>query len=96
MTNLKRTEKWESDIRALSKTSKKYPQESYSAAARAVQSDWIFLQRVKKDTGQEFARLEIFLGETFLPRLFLGKFKTLPPIVGSLSMFPVNKSGLEI
>ena len=33
--------------------------------------------------------------ETFLPRLFFGKTKTLSPIVGALSTMPVKKSGLS-
>ena len=31
-----------------------------------------------------------------IPCLFFGKSKTLPPIVGALSMFLVNKSGLGL
>ena len=31
-----------------------------------------------------------------LPRLFFGKKKTLPPIVGALSTMPVKKYGLEL
>ena len=34
--------------------------------------------------------------ETFLPRLFFGKTKTLSPIVGALSMMTVKKSGLGL
>ena len=34
--------------------------------------------------------------ETFLPRLFFGKMKTLSPVVGSLSTIPVKKSGLVL
>ena len=45
-----------------------------------------------KDTGQAFPGMEKSLRENFLPRLFHGKSKTLPPIVGDLSMLPVKKS----
>ena len=34
-----RTDKWERDIRALSETAEKYPQESYTADSCAVQSE---------------------------------------------------------
>ena len=34
--------------------------------------------------------------ETFLPRLFFRKTKTLSPVVGSLSTIPVIKSGLGL
>ena len=34
--------------------------------------------------------------ETFLPRIFFGKTKTLSPIVGYLSAMPVNKAVLGI
>ena len=77
----KRTDKWERDNCALSKTADKYTQESYAAVARAVQSEWIFLQRGIKDTVQAFTGLEKVLCETFLPRLLFGKPKILPPIV---------------
>ena len=43
-----RTEKWEIDICTLRKTANKYPQESYAAVARVVQSEWIILQCVTK------------------------------------------------
>ena len=33
---------------------------------------------------------------TFFLHLFFGKLKTLPPIVGYLSTFPVNKSGMSL
>ena len=39
--------------------------------ARAVQSEWIFLQRVTKDMVQAFTGLELFLQETFSPRISL-------------------------
>ena len=61
----KRTEKWESDVHALRKTSDKYPQKSYSTAAREVQPDWIFLQQVTKITGQAFAELKHFCRKPF-------------------------------
>ena len=34
--------------------------------------------------------------ETFLPRLFFGKKKTLSLVVGDLSKIPVKKAGLGI
>ena len=82
--------KWEGDIHALRKTSDKYHQESYPVVAFAFQVDWIFLQHVMKDTGQAFTGLEKVVQETFLPRLFFGKSKIIPPIVGALITFPVN------
>ena len=84
------------DIRALSKMAHNYPQQSYAAVACVVQSKWIFLQRVKKDTGQVFMVLERVLRETFLNRLLFGKSKTFPPMVGFLSKFPVNKLGMGL
>ena len=35
---------------------------------------------------------DFFLRETFLLRIFFGKSKTLPPIIGAISTLPVNKS----
>ena len=61
------------------------------AAACAVQSEWICLQCVKKYETKAFAALGKVLRETFLPRLFFGESKNLPPSVGALSMFLVNK-----
>ena len=82
--------KLERDIRDLRKTSNRYHQESYSAVVHSVQSEWIFLQSVMKEIGQAFTGLEIFLQETFLPHIFYGKLKILPPIVGALSTLPEN------
>ena len=64
--------------------------------AHAVQSEWMFLQHVTKDMLQAFTRPGKVLRENFLPRIFFGKFKTLPQIVGDLSMLPVNKSGMGL
>ena len=89
-------DKWERDICALSKMADKYPQESYAALDLAVQSERIFLQCLTKYTGQVFKNTEKFLQETFLPFLLFGKPKTSPPIVRSLTKFPVKKSGLSL
>ena len=48
---------WEKNIVTISKTAGKYPQESYTAVARDIQLDWIFMQRVTWDTGCAFAGL---------------------------------------
>ena len=63
---------------------------------RAVQLEWIFLQRVTWDTGYAFAGVEKMIRETFLPRLFFRKTKTLSPVVGALSTIPFNKFELGI
>ena len=46
---------WENNINTIRKPAGKYPQESYSAVVRAIQPEWIFLQRVTWDTGDFFA-----------------------------------------
>ena len=38
-----RTRTWEKNISTIRKTAGKYPQESYAAVVRAIQSKWIFL-----------------------------------------------------
>ena len=91
-----RMDKWEKNICAVTKTAWKYLQESYAAVVRDIQSERIFLQRVMKDMGQAFAVMEKILWETFLLRLFFGKPKTFPAIVGTLSTFPVKKTRLGI
>ena len=58
-------EKWEIGIRAFRKTAEKYPQESYAMVYRVVQLEWIFLQRVTKDTGQAFTGMEKVLQDFF-------------------------------
>ena len=40
--------------------------------------------------------VEKIIRETFLPRLFLGKTKTLPPIIRDLSKMPVKISRLRL
>ena len=42
---------WEKNISMIRKTAGKYTQESYAAVVRAIQSKWIFIQRVTWDTG---------------------------------------------
>ena len=63
---------------------------------RAIQLEWIFLQRVTKNIGDIFAGVEKMIQETFLPRLFIGKKKNLSPIVGALSTMQVKKYGLGL
>ena len=63
---------WKRDLCAIRKTADKYPQDIYAVVDRAVQSEWIFLQRVTKEKENVFTGLENFLQETFLPRIFLG------------------------
>ena len=41
-----RTLTWEKNISTISETAGRYPQESYAAVVRAIQLEWIFLQRV--------------------------------------------------
>ena len=62
----------------------------------AIQSKWIFLQRVTWDTGDAFTGVDKIIQETFLPRLFFGKTKTLSPIVGDISKVLVNKDILRL
>ena len=90
------TEKWESDIHSLIEMEDKCHQDIYAVAARAVQSEWLSLQRVTKDMVQALAGLETFLWETFLLRLFFGKSKILPPVIGALIALPVKKYGMGL
>ena len=65
-------------------------------AARTIQSEWIILQRATKDMGQAFMGLEKVMLENVLSHLFFGRLKTLPPVVGTLSTFLVNKSKMGL
>ena len=87
---------WEKNISMISKTMGKYPQESYTVVLRAIQSEWIFLQRVTWNSGDAFRGVEKMIRENFLPRLFLGKTKTLSPIVGVLSTMQFKKAVLGL
>ena len=72
----------------------KYPQESYAAVFFEIQTECIYLQRTTEDTRHAFTGVMKLLWETFFLCLFFGKYKSLPPIVGTLSTMPVNKSGM--
>ena len=72
------TEKWERDICAIRKTANKYPQESYSAVDRVVQSEWIFLQCVTKETVEAFTGLGNLYGKPFC-LVFSLEIEILPP-----------------
>ena len=61
----KKTEKWEKDICAITKTAEKYPKESYAMEVRMIQSEEMFLQPVTNDTVQAFTGLEKFSGKPF-------------------------------
>ena len=87
---------WEKNISRISKTAGKYPQESSAAVVRAIQSEWIFIQRITWDTGDELAGEEKMIWETFLPCLFFGNKKPLPPIVGDLSTMQIRMEGLGL
>ena len=89
-----RTLTLENNINTISETVGKYPQESYDAVVRAIQSECIFLQHVTWGTGESFVGVEKMIRETFFPCLFFGKTKTLPPVVGALSTVSVRKSRL--
>ena len=72
------TEIWEKNISMISETTVRYPQESYAAITRAIQSEWIFLQWVMKDAGFAFTVAEILIRKTFLPHLFFMNKNLLP------------------
>ena len=91
-----RTLMWGNNINTVRKTAGKYPQESYAAVVHVIQSELIFLQCVTWDAGDSFAGVEKNICETFLPRLFFRKTKTLSPAVGAISTMPVNKYGLVL
>ena len=80
----------------ITETTGKYPHEIHAMVLRAVQLEWIFLQHMAKYTGKVFVGVEKVLQETFLLRLFFGKLKILPPIVGTLSALRVKKSSLVL
>ena len=54
------------------------------------------MQYLTKNTGYAFVGVEKILQETFLPCFFFVKSKSLPSIVGTLSMVLVKKSGLGL
>ena len=74
----------------------KYHQEIYDKVVRAIQSECIFIQHVTWETGDSFKGVEKMIRETFLPRIFFGKTKTLSLVVGAISTIPVKKYGLGL
>ena len=68
-----RTLTWDKKINTISKTVGKYPQESYATVIRAIQSEWIFLQRVTWDTGDAFAVVEKMIRGKLFASSFLWK-----------------------
>ena len=63
---------WDREICDLRKTANKYP--------CVVQSEWIFLQCVTKDTVKSFTGMGNFLQETFLPHIRFGSQKPSPKL----------------
>ena len=87
---------WENNISTIIKTAGQYPQESYAAVVHAIQSEWIFIQRVTWDMGDAFAVVDKMIRGSFLSCLFFGKKKTLSPVVGDLSIMLAKESGLGL
>ena len=52
-----RTETWGRNICTISETTENYPQESYATVVRAIQSKWIFIQRVTTNTEDTFVEV---------------------------------------
>ena len=81
---------------AITKILGKYTQVSYTTMVCVIQLEWICLKCTKKETGYAFIGVENLLPENVLPRLFFGKSKYFPPIVGTLNTMLVKKSGLGV
>ena len=77
------------------KTVGKHPQDSYAAVVRAIQSEWIFLQRATWDIGDAFTGLEKRFRKYFC-LVFSSERKTLSPIVGTLSTMSIKMAGLDL
>ena len=60
-----RTSMWEKNIRAITKVSGKFPQESHTVAVHAIHSELIYLQHTTKDTGQVFVEVKKFYRKPF-------------------------------
>ena len=54
------TENWEINIRAVTETVGKHPQESYSMVFHSIRSEWIFLQHVAKMREKSFCEYKKF------------------------------------
>ena len=91
-----RIKTWGWKITNISEYAGKYPQESNVAVECAIQLEWIYLQHVMDNTRDVFASMEKLLQENFFPCLFLGKSKSLTPLIGTLSTVPVTKSVLGL
>ena len=74
----------------------KYPQESYAAVVRAIQSKWIFLKCITNNTGYKFTVVDKILQETFMQQLFFRGSKYLTPIIGALSTISDKKASLGL
>ena len=85
--------KWEKNICMIRETAGKYPQENYAMVVRAIQSEYIFLQRVKKKHKICIIRSGEASPGNVLPCFFFGKLKYLPPIIVTLGTVQVKKSG---
>ena len=84
------------NIKTIRKTVGKYPQESYTAVVREIQSEMIFIQHVTWDTRDVFTGAEKMIQENFLPYIFFRKTKSLSPIVITLSTMLIKMNGLGL
>ena len=66
-------ESWVRSIKLLSRAAKRFPQTSFAALTRSLQTEWTYLQRVVPDVAPSFAPIEEAPADSFLPALFGGK-----------------------
>ena len=80
----------------ITKTTGKYPLESYSTVVFSIQSECMFLACVTKEIGHAFMGVEKILQEDFLRCLVFVKLKSLQSIVGTLSTIPFKKFSIGL
>jgi hypothetical protein len=52
-----KTKHWLEAVMELAFIAKNFPQSAYSDLQKALQQEWQFVQRVKKDIGEEFTKI---------------------------------------
>jgi hypothetical protein len=65
---------WGEAIGELALAAKHFPKTAYSGLHKSLQQEWLFLQRVRKDSEEKFSEGEKVISRVFIPALFEDEF----------------------
>jgi hypothetical protein len=80
----------------LAQAAQHFPQGAYPGLQKSLQQECQFLQQVRRDTGENFTKVEKAITQVFIPALFDDKFDNDDPRCQLLACLPVKNAGLAL